>query len=90
MFYLNKFKKEDEKDMFNLSNFKPDDYDKHHTTQQCLTQNTMMFLELASEKTFELLDGHFDNDDEALEELKFLFAETKTSLLAYEDIRSNI
>ena len=84
-----KLKKEEKKDMFNLSEFKPDADDKHYTTHQCLSQNAIMFLELASEKAFELLDGHFDNDDEALEELKFLFAETKTSLLASEDARSN-
>ena len=84
-----KFKKEEKKDMFNLSEFKPDAYDKHYTTHQCLSQNEIMFLELASEKAFELLHAFFDDDDEALEELKFLFAETKTSLLASEDARSN-
>ena len=53
-----------EKDMFDLADYKPDDFDKNLTTYQCLTQNTMMFLELASEKTFKLLDGCFDGDDE--------------------------
>ena len=44
-------------------------------------------LELASEKAFEILDGCFDNDDKEVEELKFLFSETKTSLLASIDTR---
>ena len=80
-----KLRKEEKKVMFNLSNYKSDDYNKHLTTHQCLSQNAMMFLELASEKAFELLDECFDDNDEDLEELKFLFAETKTSLLASED-----
>ena len=73
--------------MFNLAEYKPDDSDKDFTTYQCLTQNAMMFLELASEKAFEILDGCFDNDDKEVEELKFLFSETKTSLLASIDTR---
>ncbi len=60
------------KDMFDLADYKPDDFDKNLSTYQCLTQNTRLFLELASEKTFKLLDGCFD-DDEGMEELKFCF-----------------
>lgn len=83
-----KLKKEEKKIMFDLSKFEPDDSDKHYTTHQCLSQNAMMFLELASNKTFELLDGCFDDDEKELEELKFLFAETKTSLLASNDVKN--
>ena len=82
-----KLRKEEKKDMFNLADYKPDNSDKDFTTYQCLTQNAMMFLELASEKAFEILDGCFDNDDKEVEELKFLFSETKTSLLASIDTR---
>ena len=42
-------------------------------------------LELASEKAFELLDEVYDDDDDEIKELKCLFLETKTSLLASED-----
>ena len=82
-----KLKKEGKKDMFNLSEFKPDESDKDYATYQCLTQNAMMFLEFASAKAFEILDGCFDNDDKDVEELKFLFSETKISLLASIDTR---
>ena len=73
--------------MFDLSEFKPDESDKDYATYQCLTQNAMMFLEFASEKAFEILDGCFDDDDKDVEELKFLFSETKISLLASIDTR---
>ena len=82
-----KLRKEEKKDMFNLADYKPDNSDKDFTTYQCLTQNAVMFLELASEKAFEILDGCFDDNDEQIEELKFLFSETKTSLLASIDTR---
>ena len=77
---------EEQKVMFDLSKFKPNDSDKHYTTHQCLSHNAMMFLELASEKAFELLNTCFDDDDEDLEELRFLFTETKISLDASNDI----
>ena len=80
-----KLKKEEKKGMFDLSEFKPDASYKHYTTQQCLADNAMMFLEFASDKAFELLDGCFDDNDEELDELKFLFSETKASLLASRD-----
>ena len=56
--------------MFDLSEFKPDASYKHYTTQQCLADNAMMFLEFASDKAFELLDGCFDDNDEELDELR--------------------
>jgi len=80
-------KKEGKKDMFSLAEYKPDNFDKDFVTYQCLTQNAMMFLEFASEKAFEMLDGCFDDDDKDVEELKFLFSETKISLLASIDTR---
>lgn len=80
-----KLRKEEKKGMFSLAEYKPDNFDKDFTTYQCLTQNSMMFLELASEKAFELLDGCFDGDKEELKKLEFFFSETKTSLLASED-----
>ena len=84
-----KLKKEGKKDMFDLSEFKPDDFVKDATTYECLTENAMTFLELASEKAFELLNEVYDDDDDEIKELKCLFLETKTSLSASMDTRNN-
>ena len=68
-----------------LVNMKSDDSDKHSITYECLSQIAMMFLELASEKAFELLDGFIDAGafpEEELEKLEFFFVESKISLLA--------
>ena len=81
-----KLKKEGKKDMFNLAEYKPDNSKKDSTTYYSLTYNALRFLDSASEKAFELLDQVFDDDDEEIENLKFLFSETKTSLLASMDI----
>lgn len=80
---------DEKKDMFNLAEFKPDDFVKDTVTYECLTENAMTFLELASEKAFELLDEVYDDDDDEIKELKCLFLETKTSLSASMDTRNN-
>lgn len=80
---------DEKKDMFNLAEFKPDDFVKDTITYECLTENAMTFLELASEKAFELLDEVYDDDDDEIKELKCLFLETKTSLSASMDTRNN-
>ena len=80
---------DEKKDMFNLAEFKPDDFVKDTVTYECLTENAMTFLELASEKAFELLDEVYDDDDDEIKELKCLFLETKTSLSASIDTRNN-
>ena len=83
-----KLKKEGKKDMFDLTNYEPDKSDKHFTVEMCLHTNALTFLELASEKAFELLgDDEKENRHEELEELKYLFSEVKTSLIASQDIR---
>ena len=67
-----------------LVNMKSDDSDKHSTTYECLSQIAMMFLELASEKAFELLDGFIDAGafpEEELEKLEFFFVQAMKAFL---------
>lgn len=59
-----KLKKEEQNDMFNLRDHKPDNIDKNFTAYHSLPCNAMIFLELAaSDEAFKLLkDIHDDKE----------------------------